>query len=118
MLTLYRNKKVKYTMCSLPMKDEANAGVFDNHGWAYINDGKEHGRIPAIVLQGLVDMFGGEEYIRASGYTKHWLVFRDDVTGEYFFSNKPSGLYFAQSEYERQQAQSIPPVDIALLEQL
>lgn len=89
------NRKQGYAELLMPMVDERNADHFDDVAngactWCYYNDGKKHGRIPVMVLPGLVDIFGGESAIRRAGYRKHWNFFQDLTTGEYTFGNKPS----------------------------
>lgn len=107
-------------MCVIPMINECNSEQFStaNSGtWVYYFDGKKHGKIPAIVLPELTDMFGGEHLIKQAGYTKHWLVFEDLSTNQYYFGNYPQ---FSKSKCEddRLHAKNMMCIDINLLQTL
>lgn len=107
----------KYNHCilyAIAMKDESHANMFADNDWIYVFDGKKHGRIPAIVLPKLVNMFGGEQYIREQGYRKHWCVHQNTLTGECTFGNKPA---FSNSPFpeERERANNMIVVDIQQL---
>lgn len=117
MLMLNHDKRTNCIMYAIPMKDESHANMFAYNDWIYTCDGKHHGRIPAIVLPTLTNIFGGEATIREAGYRKHWCVFYNTVTGEYTFGNKPS---FEKSSIpeERERAKSMPSVNIEQLMQL
>lgn len=77
-------------MVCVPMQDESNCDHYAHanaNQWVYTLDGKKHGKIPAVVLPGLVHIWGGESAIRKAGYRKHWCVFIDDRTGRTTFGN-------------------------------
>lgn len=117
MIVVTHDRRHNGTMCVLPMVDESNCDYFQDANsatWVYYLDGKKHGRIPPIVLPDLVDIFGGEDYIRQCGYRKHWEVFKDVDTNKYYFGNYPQ---FSKSPFEsdRRQAESMVCVNIQLL---
>ena len=90
-----RSKRFGYAEFVIPMKDESNSERFASQtgkcdSWCYYKDGKPHGKIPTMVMPGLMDLFGGEAKIRNAGYRKHWNVFKDLESGEFTFGNKPS----------------------------
>ena len=92
--TKHRNLPA-YHMLVIPMQDESTCNRFDSQAngaatWAYVNDMKKHGRIPAVVLPGCMSIWGGEERIRAAGYRKHWIVFENPLKEKYTFGNQLS----------------------------
>lgn len=101
----------------IPMQDESHANTFAYNDWVYVNDGRAHGKIPAIVLPGVMHIFGGEKAIRAAGYRKHWIVFENTKTGECTFGNKPSFLNSTDAD-DRERAEYMPFADIELLKTL
>lgn len=116
-----KSKSFGYAEFVIPMKDESNSERFANQvgqccSWVYYKDGKPHGRIPTMVLPGLMDLFGGEAKIRNAGYRKHWNVFQDLQTGEYTFGNKPS--FSRGLPHERALASQMLVVNPAELEKL
>jgi hypothetical protein len=119
MIMISKDKRCHSVEYVIPMKDESNSDIFDTPmaTWVYYLDGKKHGRVPVMVLPGLIDLFGGEEYIRSLGYRKHWNVYLDEDAGEFTFGNRAS---FAKSQLpeDRIQASQMPTVDIHLLLQL
>ena len=70
-----------------------------------------------MVLPSLIDIFGGEDYIRSLGYRKHWNVFYDEDASMFTFGDHAS---FSKSKLpeDRHQAMSMSAVDIDLLQQL
>lgn len=77
-------------MILIPMQSEDNSDKFAHANaeqWVYTLDGKKHGRIPAVVMPGLMHLWGGESTIRRAGYRKHWCVFEDPRTGRTTFGN-------------------------------
>ena len=110
------NKQENYAQIVIPMQDESHAGMFAYNDWVYCLDGKKHGRMPAIILPELVDIFGGEVAIRKAGYRKCWDVFENLATGECTFGNKPS--LSTGDAYEQEMARNMPTTDIELLKTL
>lgn len=115
-----KSKREGWIQYVIPMKDECHSDMFsdvDSLTWAYYLDGRRHGKIPTLVLPGLMDIFGGEDCIRSAGYRKHWCVFLDKQANEFTFENRAS---FAKSYFpeERELAQKMFVVDINLLQQL
>ena len=117
MLLLHHNKRDHSMWYIIPMKDETHANMFANNDWVYALDGKKHGRIPAVVLPELIHIFGGEDTIRQAGYRKHWCVFRNTITDEYTFGNKPS-FEKSSDPKEREYAKNMVVVNIEQLLQL
>lgn len=119
MVKIHHDKRDRSIEYLIPMKDESHSDMFDTPcaTWVYYCDGKRHGRVPVMVLPGLIDMFGGEEHIRSLGYRKHWNVFFDEDAQIFTFGNHAG---FSKSRYpeEQQAALSFPIVDITLLHQL
>ena len=104
-------------MILIPMTDESNAHLFDFVDvatWVYSKDGRPNGRIPTIVGHGLEDIWGGENAIRAAGYTKHWLVFEYHKTGKITFGNYGSFICSPNLE-DKLYAQQMYEPDIKLL---
>lgn len=119
MIMVHHDRREHFMQFLIPMQDESHADMFQTNSatWMYYCDGKRHGKVPVMVLHGLEDIWGGEEYIRSLGYRKHWVVFMDDRTGEYTFGNRP---LFASSKYpeERQRALEMTVADVELLRRL
>lgn len=119
MIMVHRDKRYHSTEFLIQMKNERRSNVFDTNSvtWVYYCDGKRHGRVPVMVLPDLVNLFGGEEYIRSLGYRKHWNIYLDEDTGEFTFGNRPA---FAKSEYpeERQKAREMVVININILQRM
>lgn len=62
-MLLHHNKRDHSMWYIIPMKDDANSNMFTDNAWVYALDGKKHGRIPAVVLPELVNIFGGIDTI-------------------------------------------------------
>lgn len=119
MIMIHRDKRYHSTEFLIPMKSERRSNVFDVNSatWVYYCDGKRHGKVPVMVLPDLINIFGGEDYIRSLGYRKHWIVFLDEDAGEFTFGNRPM---FAKSELpeDRQMAREMVVVDINILQRI
>lgn len=117
MIRAYANKG--YEAYIIPVKNEENLKKFEHIKsavWVYAKDGKSHGRLPALVLPGLVDIWGMEN-LQKAGYKKYFLVFKDVESGNFYFGNYTS---FSKSHWadERKIASEMTQVDIDELEKL
>ena len=115
MIPITRRKK--YHWYAIPMVNEEYACMFPANSWIYFKNGKSNHGIPAVVLPSLVHIWGGEEAVREAGYTKHWSVFMNPITGEYTFGNKPL-CEVSPDPNDRAEAALMPVVDIQQLQLL
>lgn len=119
MIMIFRDNDWRFSEYLIPMKDESHSEIFDIsiQTWVYYLDGNNHGKVPAIVEPNLINIWGGEEYIRSLGYHKYWNVFLDENSNEFTFGNRAS---YANSPLPEDQhmAHIFPVIDINLLQQL
>lgn len=113
-----RRGKIHYPWMFIRMNDESQSELFAgkaNAGtWCYTRDLQPHGRIPAVVQPGVMDIFGGESKIRSAGYHKFWMVFFNPDTGRYTFGNQYGFSHSPMAE-DRAAAVEMMEVDIELL---
>ena len=100
--------KYPYKQHCIPIEDKQP----ENH-YAYILDGKKHGKIPPIVAPELVHIWGIEKILKA-GYKPHYIVFEDVESGIFTFENYTS---FAHSPdiKSRELAKTFKHIDITLI---
>ena len=124
LIEVYNDKKYGCIHYVIPMKDESHSNMFEELStaltWVYYNDGRPHmnrrinRNIPVIVGPKIIDIWGGENDVRAAGYRKHWLVFFDVDTNAYYFGNYPQFIK-SDNMHDRETAKNMMCIDIELL---
>ena len=104
-------KSKKFTHLLIPIRSIESVSHFPDATIVYTNGVQQHGNIPAIVGRDIADIWGGIEYVKSKGYSKHLAIFQDNVTGLYYLGNYRA---FIESKlpYERERAKHITQIDV------
>ena len=101
--------KYPYKQHCIPIKNNKPL-----HNYAYVLDGKKHGKIPPIVAPELAYIWGLENVIKA-GYKPYYIVFEDVESGIFTYENYTSFIHSPDIE-SRKLATTFKHIDITLLQ--